>query len=294
MRDVFAIQDEIASKIMKTLQVKLSVGPSLGETRGGSKNPEAYLKSLEANEQLLLCTAEGRSQARRFFEEIIALEPDFSRGYSGLALCIGIDANSRGRSGNLFRKESMTQAMDLAQKALSLNERDAINHAVLAYLFALDKRHDKATVHAQRALALDTNSFLALEYSACALMYSCRGKEALAALEKAEQVNPSFPFLPIHLSWVYLLLGRYEEAFVQAQKAVEPNRQSIFGKFVAQCLLTATCNLTGREAEARAAAEEVLKIMPNFSVEQWRYNLAFKDNDQIDLAMDALRKAGLK
>jgi adenylate cyclase len=294
MRDVFAIQDEIASKIMKTLQVKLSVEPSPAEARGGSKNAEAYLKSLEATEQFLRCTTERNRRARRLFEEVIALEPDFSRGYSGLALCIGIDMNSRGRAGNVFYKESIAQAFDLVQKALSMNETDAFNQAVQAYLFVLARRHDKAITHAERALVLDTNSFLVLQYSGIALMYSCRGKEALAVLEKAERLNPSYPFTPIHLCWVYLLLGRYEEAFGQAQKAVERTRQSDFGKFVAQVLLAATYNLTGREAEARAAAEEVLKIVPSFHVERWRYNLSFKDNDQIDLAMNALRKAGLK
>jgi adenylate cyclase len=293
MRDVFAIQDEIASKIMKTLQMKLRVGPDPSETRGGSKNAEAYLKSVEANQQLLRCTGEGTAQAQRLFEEVIALEPDFSRGYSGLALCYAIEANSRGR-GSAFYNEQRARAIDLAQKALSLNETDAINHAVLAYLFILTKQHDKAVVHAERALALDTNSFLVLEFSACALMYSCRGKEALAVLEKAKRLNPSYPFMPIHLCWVYLLLGRYEEAFEQAQKAVERNRQFVFSQFVAQLLLAATCNLTGREAEARAAARKVLDISPNFSVERWRNNLAFKDNDQIDLAMSAWRKAGLK
>jgi adenylate cyclase len=293
MRDVFAIQDEIASKIIKTLQVKLRVEPSPAETRGGSKNPEAYLKSLEASEQILRCTREGLEQARRLFEEVIALEPDFSRGYSGLAFCYGIEANNRGRV-NPLHKELTAQAIDLAQNALSLNETDAINHAVLAYLFALAKQYDKAVIHAERALALDTNSFLVLEYSAYALMYSCRGKEALAALEKAERLNPSFPFTPIHLRWVYLLLGRYEEAFQQAQKAVERNRQSAFGQYVAHFLLAATSNLTGREAEARTAARKVLDISPNFSVERLRNNLSFKDNDQIDLTINALHKAGLK
>jgi TolB-like protein/tetratricopeptide (TPR) repeat protein len=293
MRDVFAIQDEIASKIMKTLQVKLRVGPSPAETRGGSKNAEAYLKSVEANQQLLRCTEEGTAQAQRLFEEVIALEPDFSRGYSGLAICYAIEANARGR-GSAFYNEQRARAIDLAQKALSLNETDAINHAVLAYLFVLTKQHDKAVVRADRALALDANSFLVLEFSACALMYSCKGKEALAALEKAERLNPSYPFIPVHLCWVYLLLGRYEEAFEQAQKAVERNRQSASGQFVAQLLLTVTCNLTGREAEARAAARKFIDIYPNFSVERWRSNLAFKDNDQIDLAMSAWRKAGLK
>ena len=295
IKDIFAIQDEIASRIMKTLQVKLVMGPSQGEKRGGSKNPEAYLKSLEANEQLFLCTGEGTAQAQKLFEEVIALEPDFSRGYSGLALCYGIEANSRGR-GNVMYKELTARAIDLAQKALSLNEADAINHTALAFLFALAKQHDKATVHAQRALALDPNSFLVLEFSACALMYSCKGKEALAALEKAERLNPSYAFIPIHLSWVYLLLGRYEEAFEQAQKAVEWNRQKnmVFGQYLAQLLLAATCNLTGREAEAHAAAGRVLDISPHFSLKQWQNNISFKDNDQISLSINALRKAGLK
>lgn len=293
MRDVFTIQDEIASKITKTLQVKLRVGPDPSESRGGSRNAEAYLKSVEANQQILSCTGEGWAQARRLFEEVIALEPDFSRGYSGLALCYGVETHIQGRVNPLYG-ESMARAIDLAQKAVSLNEKDAINHAVLAYLFALTKQHDKAIVQAERALALEANSFLVLNYSACALMYSCRGKEALAVFEKAERLNPSYLFMPSQLNWVYLLLGRYEEAFKQAQKAVERNRQSLFGQLYAQILLATTCNLTGREAEARAAAGKVLVISPNFSVENWQYNLAFKNNDQINLAMNALRKAGLK
>ena len=117
---------------------------------------------MEANQQLLRCTEEGTAQAQRLFEEVIALEPDFSRGYSGLALCYAIEANVRGR-GSAFYNEQRARAIDLAQKALSLNETDAINHAVLAYLFALTKQHDKAVVHAERALALEANSFLVLE-----------------------------------------------------------------------------------------------------------------------------------
>ncbi len=293
MKDVFAFQDEIASKIMKTLQVKLRVGPSPAETRGGSKNAEAYLKSVEATQLFLSCTEHGRAQARRLFEEVIALEPDYSRGYSGLALCYGTDANNRGRA-NVLHKELTAQAIDLAQKALSLNERDAVNRATLAYLFALTRQHDKAVVQAERTLALEPDSFLALHYSGIAFMYSGKGKEALKVFEKTERLNPSYPFMSMHLCWVYLLLGRYEEAYGQAQKAVERNLRSVFGQWVCQLLLAATSNLTGREEEARAAASKALEISPHSSVDGWRYNLAFRDNDQIDLAMNALKKAGLK
>jgi TolB-like protein len=289
MRDVFTIQDEIASKIMKTLQVKLGMGPDSSEARGGSKNTEAYLKSVEATDQIIRFTKDGITRARRLFEEVIALEPDFSRGYSGLALSYGMNVYF-GESAS--PKESMAQAMDLAQKAISLNETDAINHAALAYLFAITRRHDTAVARAERALALDGNSFPVVDFSGIALMYSCKGKEAVAAFEKAERLNPSFPHSPLHLSWAYRLAGRYEEAFKQAQKAVDRTPQSL----LAHLALTATCNLTGREAEARAAAEEVRNISPNFSVERFRNDLylLFKDQDQVDVTINALRKAGLR
>ena len=289
IKEIFAIQDEIASKIMETLRVKLQVGSYASVTRGGSKNAEAYLKSVEANEQVDRFTREGITRAKELFEEVIALEPDFSRGYSGLALSYGM--------GVMFGmskspKESLARAIGLAEKALSLNETDAINHAALAYLLALTEQHYKAVVRAERALALDANSFSVLNFSGLALMYSCRGQEALTVLEKAERLNPSFRLSSLHLSWAYRLAGRYEDAFKQAQKAVgrSPNY------LLAQLALTATCNLSGREAEARAAAEEVLKISPNFSVERYRkgLNLQFKDKDRTDITINALRRVGLK
>ena len=202
IREVFAIQDEIASKIMKTLQVKLRVGPDPSETRGGSKNAEAYLKSVEGTEQILRFTRDGVFRAQKLFEEVIALEPDFSRGYSGLALSYGMNVYF---GGSASPKESMAQAIDLAQKAISLNETDAINHAALAYLFAITRRHDTAVARAERALALDSNSFPVVDFSGIALMYSCKGKEAVAAFEKTERLNPSFPHSPLHLSWAYRL-----------------------------------------------------------------------------------------
>lgn len=81
-------------------------------------------------------------------------------------------------------------------------------------------------------------------------------------------------------------------AFHHAQKAVE----RIPWNIIAQLSLTASCSLTGREAEARAAAEAVLKINPNFSVDQYQngiYDL-FKDKSQVDSTINALRKTGLK
>jgi tetratricopeptide (TPR) repeat protein len=242
---------------------------------------------VEANEQLLRYVRPGIARAEQLFEEVIALEPDFSRGYSGLALSYGLSTRL-GMSES--PKESLARGIDLAKKALSLNETDAINHAALAYLLSLTGQNDKAVARAERALALDANSCSVLHFSGLVFMFSCKGKEAIAALEKAEQLNPSLPFSSLHLSWAYRFAGQYEEAFKQAQKAVERNPQNL----LCQLALTATCSLTGREAEARAAAKEVLKLSPNFSLERLPNVQVFKDKSQLGLTVDALRKAGLK
>ena len=88
----------------------------------------------------------------------------------------------------------------------------------------------------------------------------------------------------------YRIVGRYEDAFQQAKKAVNRDPKSQ----LAQVALAATCILTGREEDARAAAAEVLKINPMFSVERYGRTLPFKDKSQIDLMTGALHKAGLK
>jgi len=76
----------------------------------------------------------------------------------------------------------------------------------------------------------------------------------------------------------------------EAKKGVERGPKSQ----LAQIALAATSILAGREEEAHAAAAEVLKINPTFSVEQYGKTLPFKDRSQIDLMTGALRKAGLK
>jgi adenylate cyclase len=46
--------------------------------------------------------------------------------------------------------------------------------------------------------------------------------------------------------------------------------------------------------EARAAASEILKIFPNFSVNQFAKTLPYKNKADKDLLVNGLRKAGLK
>jgi TolB-like protein/Tfp pilus assembly protein PilF len=287
IKEIFTVQDEIALKIMKTLHVKLQAGQLGSETGRGANNLEAFLMSMEAREQVLRYTKEGNARARKLFEEVIVLDPNYGRGYSGLAISYAAEV---WLGTSKFPEESLAQAIKLGQKAVSLDGADATAQAVLAYLFAMTGQYDEAISQAERALVLDSNSYSVINNCGLALAYSGKHEESLPLLEKAARLNPAIAQSFVMSSMAYRIVGRHEDAFQHAKKAVElgPDRQ------LAQIALAATSILTGRDESAHAAAAEVLKINPTFSVERYGRALPFKDKSQIDIMMNALRRAGLK
>ena len=86
------------------------------------------------------------------------------------------------------------------------------------------------------------------------------------------------------------MMGQYQEAITQYKKAlrIAPNN------IIAHIALAATYSLSGQDKEARAEAEEVLKINPKFFLESYAKMLPFKNQAQTDRFVEALRKAGLK
>jgi adenylate cyclase len=287
LKEIFALQDEIALKIMKTVHEKLQPGDYVRVLGRGARNLEAFLKTMEAREHFYRATKEDNAMARKLYEEVIALDPDYAFAYAALAwthlaeLWFGTSKSPM---------ESLGRAIELGQKAISLDESEAIGHTSLGYFYTHARQFDKAVVHAERALALDPNSSMVLHSSATALAYSGRPEEAIPLLQKAIRLNPFAVLFFYNLSVAYCMAGRFDEAVEQAKKAVERDPKSQYPYLS----LASACILAGREEEARAAAAEVLKINPTFSLEQHAGMIPIRDSSFIDLTIDALRKAGLE
>ena len=288
LKEIFTLQDEIAFKIMKAVHVKLQTGEHPEETGKGTGNLEAFLKGMEAREHFYRFTKEENALARKLFEEAITLDQDYAFAYAGLAWTHASDV-WLGTSKS--PDESLGLAIELGEKALALNESEAGFHAYLGYLYAMTRQFDKAVPEAEKALALDSNSSEVLLFAASVIAWSGWPEEAIPLYQKSIRLNPFAPgqFFAT-LSLAYRLAGQYDEAVEQAKKAVEREPKNL----LAHLALTSGCIFAGREEEARAAAAEVLKIDPNFSLERYVKALPFKDRCQADCAFDGLRKAGLK
>jgi adenylate cyclase len=188
-------------------------------------------------------------------------------------------------------KESLDKAVELTQKAISLDPKDPRHYALLGCIYVMKRDYDKAIAEGEKAVALDPGGADAHAFLGMSLNYADRPKEAIPLFEKAIRLNPNGP------SWYfqnfghcYRLTGQYQEAITQYKKSLRVAPNNIGTHYS----LAATYSLSGRDEEAHAEAEEVLRINPKFSLEYYAKTLPFKNQAQLDRYIEAMRKAGLK
>jgi adenylate cyclase len=287
LKDIFAVQDEVTVKILISMRLKLTEGIQVLRGRP-PRNLEAYLKILQAQEYIQRFNIEGNIMGKQLAEEAIALDPEFAGAYTYLAgahmmdVWLGLSKSP---------KESLEKAVELSQKAISLDPKDSHHYALLGYLYTMKRDYDKAIAEGEKAVALDPGGADAHAWLGQSLNFADKPKEAIPLFEKAIRLNPFGPtWYFLNFGHSYRLTGQYQEAITQYKKAlrIAPNN------IMAHLSLAGTYSLLGRDEEARAEAEEVLRINAKFSLESYAKTLPFKNQAQTDRFVEALRKAGLK
>ena len=269
MKDIFAIQDNITFEILKALAVKLVRGEKIVRN---TDNLEAYFKILQAGEFLYQFNRESNMQARKLTEEAIGLDPQFAAAYFSLAgitmmdVMLGISKSP---------KESRMKAIELCQKATSLDDTLAGSYGLLGYLYVQIGEYEKGIQAGERGIEVGPNSADAHSLLAQVLNFSGRAQEAIALNERAFRLNPVGPttYYYTHASFSYILTGRYEDAvrITRLELSRTPNNVLAYARLVW------ALSASGRDEEAKAAAQSVLRIDPKFSAKRLASSLNFKD-----------------
>ena len=287
LKDVFTIQDEITMKITTAMQAKLTSKEQARIVAKGTKNLDAYLKISEAREHLMRFNPESNDRARQLGEEAIDMDPQYGLAYAVLGKTHLLDV---WLGASTSPKQSIVQAIGLIHKAIDLDESLGEAHGMLGFLYTMTGQYEKGIVEAEKAVALEPNSDLAHHYLGLTLRFAGRPNDAIPAIKKAIRFNPFAPGTYMYsLGLAYLFSGQYDQALEECKKATtrEPDNLG------AQLSLTVVYGLSGRDEEARATAQEVLRINPTFSLEQFSRSLVYKSHADKDRFIDALRKAGL-
>jgi adenylate cyclase len=288
IEDIFALQDDIAMKIMAAMQVKLSTADMGRSSSIKTKNIKAYEKFLKGYEYLLSRTEGDIIEARKLAQEAIALDPDYGAPYLLLGWSYLDDVW-------FYRTKSVADSIDKAeksaQKAILLSGPDAATHRLLSGVYLLRHQYDKAIEEGQRALELDPNSAGVNFIYGMVLRTAGHYREAIPVLKKAIRLNPVTPINYLNnLAWAYTGLKQYEQAIPLWNKTLERNPDYLF----AYMGLTATHQLLGQESRARECAAEVIRIKPTFSVALAEKLFMLRNEEDKNLIIEALSKAGIK
>jgi tetratricopeptide (TPR) repeat protein len=186
---------------------------------------------------------------------------------------------------------TLTQAMEAAQRAVALNGSFGNAHVALGYSYLYQQQYEQAIAKMEQAIAVDSSN--AEAYGALAVTLGLVGKsdEAVRMVEEALHRKPQI--VDGHLSLIgaaYYFAGKPATAITPLKHYLTryPNMLRT------HLMLAAAYSELGQIAEARAAAAEVLRINPKFSLEVHKQREPIKDPAMLERHIAALRKAGLK
>jgi adenylate cyclase len=287
LKDIFDMQDDITFNVMNGIVAELTEGEQARRWTQRVTNLKALEKHYQAQGFFCLHTKENYEKARPLFEEAIAIDPKFVWPY----VYLGILHNISGISGySKDRAKSFQTAFDLAQKALAIDESHDGVHSLLSMCFSIKRQHDKALAEAEHAVSLNPNSSDAYMFLARASGCLRRWEESVSYGEKSLRLSPfpgAAPFLV--LGRAYFMTGRYDESVTILKKALNVSPKHLWS----YVFLAANYISMGREQEAGAAVDQVLKISPKFSIESCAKTLSFLNETDVERVISALRKAGL-
>ncbi len=287
LTDIFALQDEVTVAVVSAIQPKLLQTEIAMATRRRPENLTAYDFYLRAMQQFYLTTREGVAEAIRLAHRALELDPRF-----GFAAALAGASHMRNVIWDyaVDPQFDRMEAVRLLRLALSIDDSDpdTLAWACVTSAFMVGDCESEIEM-ADRAVALNPNSFLA---------WGCRGQvyriaglpeEAVRSFEHAIRMSPVDPRL--HLTFAgmgmaFIELRRFNEAIVAGKKA---QRQNSSYSAAYRCLASAFAHL-GRDAEAREAAARLLEVDPAFTISAWT---ARGGQSNAKLLIEGLQKAGL-
>jgi|SRR5215213_1883258 len=210
VKQIFKIEDLITERVIRRLNLRLAKDELERLSKSHSENSDAYHKYRLARFHLNKYTKTSLEKAAELFEGAISIDPQFAPAYAGLADCY------------------------IAAGMYNINPPM--------------ENFERGFAYAREAVRLDPTLVEAHTSKAYAHMcYGWNWEAAESTFRKAIEFNPNYA--PAHQGYAHLLgaLGRFEEALVEIDRAIELDPTSVFANTVRGFILY----YAGRHEESR-------------------------------------------
>jgi TolB-like protein/cytochrome c-type biogenesis protein CcmH/NrfG len=256
LTDVFAIQTDLAQKIVYTLQAKLSPNEKARLDRQPTQNPNAYLLFVQAHDYANQPDKfrDTSLKAEQLFEQATNLDPNFAAAFAGLSLIESWAYHSfdptppRRDKARLAADEALRLQPDLPEGHLALG---------FSYYYG-DRDYERALAEfeiAKRGLPNEAEA-----YTAIGAIQRRQGKwaESTGNFEKSAVLDPKNASILYNLGYSYLAQRNFEAAEKTFDRAITASPQS----FGARALKAGVAILS--RGDVTFAENQLASIPPGF------------------------------
>ena len=288
--DVFALQDQIARRVVGTIAPQVREAELRSALRKRPDNLEAYDCALRALAQIYQLNRDDFYQARTWLDKAVVLDPGYATPYALLAVWHAIRA---GQGWSSDPAADQAAVLRFATAALARDSFDAMALALCGHSKSvLRYEFEEAIALFDRAIEASPSSAVAWIRSSPTYAYIGDPDEAVRRVEEGLRLSPLDPhiFLPHAFLNLAHYVGRdYDTAIRWGRRAREENPQ-----YTANLrILAASLAAAGNVEEAREASRALLTADPAFEVGRFVATYAIRDPDRRDRLARHLRLAGL-
>jgi adenylate cyclase len=283
MQDIFQFQDDIREQIVSALRVSLSPTDQSLTERKPTESVQAYDLFLKGRAHCYRYGLEDILEAQKCFEEAIEIDPNFADAYGYLSYCYW-NAWLRLLPGY---DDGLERANELAERGVALDGTSAIALARLGWVQTFLRRYDQAIANLEKALALAPNNAEVNAIFAQVLNFWGAPERGRQLQERAFSIDS---FAPPHWEWhiglSHFLLRHYDQAIASLNRAVPRSA-------IAYSLLACTYVEMNRLDDANAAVKKQLELLPRHTVKWFARVPPFRLAEVRARILDGLRTAGM-
>ncbi len=217
LKDIFAIQDEIAKAIADELKVKLSETTAPGKNSTGTRNLAAYDLYLRGMALWHTRRSQDLLHALKLFQQAAATDPGFAQAFAGLALTYGV---LPAYSGEVTWEQGLARSQDAALRALALDPTLPEAYSALANVSLNRLDRTTAVLLLRRAIALRPSFATAHHWLGTGLLSNGDITGALAELDRATVLDPRAPVIGENHAYTLMAAGRNAQAKARCEQVL--------------------------------------------------------------------------
>ena len=223
--NVFQVQSEIARTIADSLHAELSDTDEALLNNIPTENTEALGLYMLGRQLMGRSSFESIRQAAAYFEEAVALDPDYAEAWASLASV----HSTMLQTGLIETRDYIEVAKPAVERALQLDENFAEAHAQQGTLHWRSGDFEAAEASFEKALELNPHDSKSLRLFGNYLRFTGRPRQAIPLLERALEGDPLSVLTLFDIGKAEMYIGNTERTIQCAQRILEIDPSSVYG-----------------------------------------------------------------